>query len=318
MPWEALGNLDFHYKVLAIIGTLFTITSGTITIVWRIKTWHARRLKLLKEYLADREEDASIRRPALLKKIASSLHKTPPPDEPNVSRAVETAIHLLDQHHVSAAQTELENLQDRIKEKLDFIERYGRELTRHQANVHLFLAAIADRRNDATVGLQHISKAKATLGDDLEVLKYEGLLCLKQHRWTDARDAFRNLENAATGNGTRHYKAVGAKGRADALIELRERADAIDAYSLALRRIGEAEPQHRDPIFAGEVYLKLARLQATIGNRDALVLARNNASSALAEFRSTNGLGVQADHLREAERIRAHAEEALANTHHEA
>jgi hypothetical protein len=262
--------------------------------------------------LDDRDEDASERWPDLLKKIANSLYKAPPPGEPNVSKAVETAIQLLDLHHVSAAQTELENLQDKIKEKLDFLERYRGELGRHQANVHLFLAAIADRREQPGIGLEHIAKAKSVLGSDLEVLKYEGLLHLKDRKWTDARDAFLTLEDEARGNENRHYKAIGAKGRGDALVELKETGEAIDAYGLAVKRIGEADPQHRDPLFTGQVYLRLAQLQQTNGSRDSLLLAKNYASSALAEFKSTNGLGGRSDDLKAAEQIKVKAETALA------
>ena len=89
MFWEAFSNLDFHYKVLAIVATLITIGSGTITIVWHIKTWHRRRLKLLKEYLEDREQTSTDRRPHLLKKIANSLYQPPPPrnqTSPSTSR----------------------------------------------------------------------------------------------------------------------------------------------------------------------------------------------------------------------------------------
>jgi tetratricopeptide (TPR) repeat protein len=314
MSWEALGDLDFHHKVLAIIASLVTIGVGIVTVVWRVKTWNRRRLKLLQEYLANRETNISDRRPHLLGKVANSLYNAPPPEEPNVNKEVEEAIRLLGLHHVSAAQTKLEGLQDRITEKLSFIQRYNEELTRHQANVYLFLAAIADRRNQPGLGLKHISKAKAGLGEDvealIEVLKYEGLLHLKESNWKDARDAFKKLEEEATKKDKRHYKAVGAKGRGDALVGLKEMDDAIDAYSLALKRIGEAEPQHRDPVFTGVVSLKLAQLQAANGDDTSLLLAGSNALDALKSFKSTNGLGVLAEDMREAEKIKARADAA--------
>lgn len=311
MSWEALGNLDFHYKVLATIATLVTIGSGTITIIWRIKTWDRRRLKLLKEYLQDREKDASDRRQHVLRKIASSLYAVPAATEPNVSKAVENAIHLLDLHHVSAAQTELENLQDKIGEKLDFIERYRSELTRHQANIHLFLAAIADRRNEPEAGLRRIAKAKSVLGEDLDLLKYEGLLRLKEHNWTAARDSFQKLESEATGNENWHYKAVGAKGRGDALVQLGDTDAAIDAYGRALRRIGGADLQHQDPIFNGLVYLSLAQIQEN-GDEASLRRARDNASEALKAFQFKNGLGVLSDDVGAAQSVKDRAEAALA------
>ncbi len=153
MPWEALGIDGLWPKVLAIVATFVTICSGGISIVVWIKTWHRRRLKLLKDYLADREEDASVRRPHVLAKIESSLYAAPPPDEPNVSKHVEDAIALLDLHKVTRAQSTLEDLQEQITKKIDFIQRYGEELRRHRANVSFFLAAIADRRNDPRQGL---------------------------------------------------------------------------------------------------------------------------------------------------------------------
>lgn len=305
MLWEALG-IDGHWpKALAIVATLVTILSGGITIVVWIKSWHRRRLRLLKEYIDDREANASARRPHLLAKIENSLYAAPPPDEPDVSKHVEDAIGLLELHKVTRAQSTLEDLQDQIVKKLDFIQRYGGELQRHQANVSLFLAAIADRRNDPRVGLKHIADAKRVLGSDVEVLRYEGLLQLKDGNWTGARDTFKKLEDEATGNEARHYKAIGAKGRGDALTELGEPDPAIDAYGLALKRIGEAEAQRRDPIFAGVVYLRLAQLQEKSGDPTSRTLARNNASEALKAFKSTNGLGVRSDDMRAAEGIKA-------------
>jgi tetratricopeptide (TPR) repeat protein len=309
MPWEALGIDGLWPKVLAIVATFVTICSGGISIVVWIKTWHRRRLKLLKDYLADREEDASVRRPHVLAKIESSLYAAPPPDEPNVSKHVEDAIALLDLHKVTRAQSTLEDLQEQITKKIDFVQRYGEELRRHRANVSLFLAAIADRRNDPRQGLNHIADAKRELGSDVDVLKYEGLLQLKDGNWTGARDTFKRLEDEAIGNETRHYKALGAKGRGDALRELRNRDDAIDAYDLALKRIGEAEPQHRSPVFAGIVHLRLAELRERAGD---VAAAHVNASRALEAFGT--GLGVRTEDLKLAEEIKSRTKPPMTNT----
>src|SRR5215470_5664660 len=141
MPWELLaidGNLP---KVLAIIATLVTIGSGALTIAWRIRTWNKRRLKLLQEYLEEREDKVSERRPDFLRKVADAQYSVPEPGEPDVSREVEAAIKLLDRDNVRAAQRRLEALQESILEKKQFIERYSEDLNRHHANVSLFLAA---------------------------------------------------------------------------------------------------------------------------------------------------------------------------------
>jgi hypothetical protein len=305
MLWEALGIDGYWPKVLAIVATLVTICSGGITIIVFVKTWHRRRLKLLKDYIEDREADASARRPHLLAKIENSLYAIPPPDEQNFSKHVEDAIELLEFHKVTRARSTLEDLQDRIVEKLQFIRRYSDELQRHQANVSLFLAAIADRQNDPKGGLKHIAEAKRVLGSDVDVLKYEGLLQLKDANWSGARDTFKRLEDAATGNETRHYKAIGAKGRGDALLSLGETDPAIDAYALAAKRIGEAEVQRRDPVFTGTVYLKLAQLQEEKGDPGLAETARNNASEALKAFNSTKGLGVRIEDVKAAEQLLA-------------
>jgi tetratricopeptide (TPR) repeat protein len=317
MFWEAFSTLDFHYKVLAVAGTLIGITSGMLTIVWHIKTWHRRRLKLLSDYLEDREEDASKRRPQLLKKIANSLYQPPPASEPDISKHVEEAIDLLDQCRVPAAQMRLEELQEWIKEKKSFVQKYGDDLTRHEANVHLFLAAIADRRNNPGAGLDHITEARRLLGNSgdelkLDLLKYEGLLQLKASKWTEAKSAFEKLEAAAKGPEARHYKAVGACGRADALNELGEFDDAIDAYGLALSRMSGAEVQEREPVFNGLVHLKLARLQKQKGDPESLRLAQNNAAEALNAFRSTNGLGVRSEDMRAAAELKAGLDSVIA------
>jgi tetratricopeptide (TPR) repeat protein len=311
MFWEAFSNLDFHYKVLAIVATLITIGSGTITIVWHIKTWHRRRLKLLKEYLEDREETSTDRRPHLLKKIANSVYQPPPPEEPDISKHVEEAIKLLDRRKVTAAQMRLEELQEWIKEKKSFVQRYAEDLTRHEANVHLFLAAIADRRNDPRNGLAHISEARRVLGNDLDVLKYEGLLQLKATNWTEAQSAFERLEAAARGPEVRHYKAIGACGRGDALNELGEPDLAIEAYGRAVARMTGAEAQERDPVFNGVVHLKLAKLQEKKDDPVSRRLAADNASEALKAFKSASGSGVGED-MKAAEQIKARMDAALA------
>jgi predicted negative regulator of RcsB-dependent stress response len=118
------------------------------------------------------------------------------------------------------------------------------------------------------------------------------------------------LEDEATQKDKRHYKAVGAKGRGDALVELGNHDEAIGAYDIARRRIGEAEAQHRDPVFTGAVYLQLAKLQEQEQARDH-PSARHNAARALEAFGSTNGLGVASDDLRAATEIKARMDAAL-------
>jgi tetratricopeptide (TPR) repeat protein len=317
MLWDTFSSLDFQYKVLAVAATLIAITSGTLTIVWHIKTWHRRRLKLLEEYLESREEDASRRRPQLLKKIANSLYKPPPADEPDISKHVEEAIELLDHYKVSAAQMRLEELQEWIKEKKSFVAKYAEDLTRHEANVHLFLAAIADRRNNPRSGLDHISEARRLLGnsgDDirLDLLKYEGFLQLKARKWTEAQSAFERLEDAARGGETRHYKAVGACGRGDALHELADIEGAIAAYDRALSRMNDAPVAEREPVFNGVVHLKLAGLRKAKGDPESLRLARDNATEALKAFRSTNGLGVRSEDMRAVVDLKAELDTVLA------
>jgi hypothetical protein len=310
MFWEAFSNLDFHYKVLAIVATLITIGSGTITIVWHLKTWNRRRLKLLEEYLKERVANVSGSKPDLLKKVADAEYIVPAPGEPDVSKEVDDAIKLLGQNNVRSAQRKLEALQERIVEKRDFIQRYSNDLNRHHANVSLFLAAIADRRDDAETGLEHISDAKAVLGTDLDVVKYEGLLQLRGKNWSGARDTFTKLEALATGLDARHYKAEGADGRGDALRGLGLVDDAIDAYSVALTRTAQAEARHRHPLFQGTVLFKIAELQKQKGDHVSLPLARDNVDNALTALRSSNRLAAGA-HIKRAETLKKTIEAAL-------
>lgn len=311
MLWEVLGDLSFHQKILAILASLVTITGGITAIVWRIKTWNRRRLKLLEEFLEEREGNVSSRKFDLLRKVADSEYSVPTPGEPDVSKEVEVAIQLLDRDDVQAAQRRLETLQERIVEKRDFIQRYSDDLNRHHANVSLFLAAIADRRNDAETGLRQITKAKSLLGSDLDVLKYEGLLQLRDKNWIDAKNTFTKLENQATGTEARHYKAEGADGRGDALRGLQQVEDAIEAYGLALDRMAQAEPIHRHPLFQGTVLLKVAKLQKGKGDEASLRMARNNVESALTAFKSSNRIAA-GDHVKTAEALRKEIDAQLA------
>jgi len=88
MLWEVLGDLSFHQKILAILASLVTITGGITAIVWRIKTWNRRRLKLLEEFLEEREGNVSSRKFDLLRKVADSEYSVPTPGEPDVSKEV--------------------------------------------------------------------------------------------------------------------------------------------------------------------------------------------------------------------------------------
>lgn len=313
MGWEVLGIDGTLPKVLAIIATLVTIGSGIIAIVLRIKTWNRRRLKLLEEFLKERVDNVSGSKPDLLKKVADAEYSVPAPGEPDVSKEVDDAIKLLGQNNVRSAQRKLEALQERIVEKRDFIQRYSNDLNRHHANISLFLAAIADRRDDAETGLEHISKAKAVLGSDLDVVKYEGLLQLRDKNWSGARDTFTRLETLATGLDTRHYKAEGADGRGDALRGLGQADDAIDAYSVALTRFGQAEPRHRHPLFQGTVLFKIAELQKQKGDPVSLLLARDNVDNALTALRSSNRLAA-GQHIKRAEALKKSIEAVLPRT----
>jgi tetratricopeptide (TPR) repeat protein len=287
MPWEwfDFGNLP---KILAVIATLVTIGSGALTIAWRIRSWNKRRLNLLKEYLEEREDRVSERRTAFLRKVADTKYNVPEPGEPDVSREVDEAIKLLDRNNIRAAQLRLEALQERILEKQEFIERYSEDLKRHHANVSLFLAAIADRRNDPEAGLHHISEARSVLSSDVDVLKYEGLLQLKAKNWSGAQATFQKLEDAAKGPEVRHYKAEGADGRGDALRGLGQVDDAISAYGTALSRMTQAEARHRHPLFQGRVSLKIAELHARKGDQASLQLALRNVDDALQALKSSH------------------------------
>jgi len=311
MPWELLaidGNLP---KVLAIIATLVTIGSGVLTIAWRIRTWNKRRLKLLQEYLEEREDKVSERRPDFLRKVADTQYSVPEAGEPDVSKEVDAAIQLLDRDNIRAAQRRLEALQESILEKKEFIKRYSEDLSRHHANVSLFLAAIADRRNEPETGLDHISDAKSVLSNDLDVLKYEGLLQLKAKNWSVAQSTFAKLEDAAKGPEARHYKAEGADGRGDAHRGLNDVDDAINAYNVALSRIAQAEPRHRNPLFQGRLYMKMAELQAANGDDESLHLALGNVDDALKALKSSHRPEAR-EEIKRAEALKKAIEERLA------
>jgi hypothetical protein len=159
--------------------------------------------------------------------------------------------------------------------------------------------------------LRQISKAKSLLGNDLDVLKYEGLLQLRDKNWSGARDTFTKLENQATGLEARHYKAEGADGRGDALRGLQQVDEAIEAYGLALDRMAQAGPIHRHPLFQGTVLLKIAKLQKGNGDEPSLRLARNNVDRALTALRSSNRIAA-GDHVKSAETLSREIDAQLA------
>jgi hypothetical protein len=121
------------------------------------------------------------------------------------------------------------------------------------------------------------------------------------------------LENQATGRETRHYKAEGADGRGDALRGLQQIDDAIDAYSLAIDRMAQAELINRHPLFQGTVLLKMAVLQKGKGDEPSLQLARSNVASALTALRSSNRKAASG-HIKRAENLKTEIDAQLAPT----
>jgi len=89
--------------------------------------------------------------------------------------------------------------------------------------------------------------------------------------------------------------------------------DAIEAYRVALTRIGQAEARHRHPLFQGTVLFKIAELQKHKGDRVSLPLARDNVDSALTALRSSNRLAA-GQHIKRAEALKKSIEAALPRT----
>lgn len=292
MLWETIWNfLTTGWdaaKVWQAVGTLVTIVGGISAIRWRNKTADRRRLRLLEDFIKDREASISRLRPEILNKIDNSQYQSESLNGPDILKEVNVAVELLDAHEVTRAQDQLEKLLGTIKTKQEYLVRHSDELKRHQANVSLFLAALADRRKDAAGGLKHIGDAKRAMAGDLDVLKYEALLRLTERNFQAAKVAFSTLEDAATGTDARHYKAVGAEGRGDAHRALNEIGEAQAAYNLALTRSAQAQPEHQNPLFNGRLHMKLAQLFAATGRLDELQSASNETAQALEAFKSSS------------------------------
>jgi hypothetical protein len=159
-------------------------------------------------------------------------------------------------------------------------------------------------------GLRQISKAKSLLGNDLDVLKYEGLLSSETRIGPAHKKPSPSLKIRQ--QDSKHATtAEGADGRGDALRGLQQMDDAIEAYGLALDRMAKAEPIHRHPLFQGTVLLKIATLQKGKGDEPSLRLARNNVESALTALRSSKRIAAR-DCAKRAEVLRRELDVRLA------
>jgi len=297
-------------KVFATIASIVSIVGGITTVWWRHQTHESRRLRLIKDFLENRQTQISNARPLILDRISNSESRKTFSSEPDVAKEISAIRDLIENYEISTAQDRLESLQERISEKIDFIAKYKSELDAHRATASLILAAIADRKGQAEIGLKHISEAKPVLGDDPELLLYEGLLNLRRQSWTAAKDIFYSLETMATGADARHLKARGAEGRADALSAMKATDEAVQAYKLAIQRMNQAHSHLKDQIVLGRLHRKMANALLSKQDPSELQLACDNAKVSI-KILSTISRGTAARELRQAYETYNIAQKAL-------
>lgn len=203
MTWDALvafltSGWDAA-KVITAIAGLVTILGGGWGLYWRISTAEARRLQMLHDYVETREGAISNKRPEVLDGIKLSEHFQLEQKALDVGAEIDGVIELLDQDRLKQAMEALIDLEERLERKEKIVRKYADELVTHKASVHVFIAALADRRKRTDQGLEHVASALAIDNRDKDALKYQGWLLLRKKDLPGAEESFGRLRQLSVG-----------------------------------------------------------------------------------------------------------------------
>lgn len=249
--------------ITAIGGTI----GATLTLYKLIERWltrKARRLDMLREYLDKEEKDISSRRKNVLDNIRMSEHSFLSDKKFDVGAEIDRAIDLLDRGYPQLAGGKLAELEKKLETNEAMLRRRADDLKKHKASVHIFLAAVADRNKNGTLGLEYIDKALDLDQSDLDALKYKGLLLLHKGDLDGAERGFDKLRQRSNGRENASYRADAHLGLGTVKFERgNEYFDgALQSLLTALTNLNSVPASEQDHYTCAQVYLLQGKIYA--------------------------------------------------------
>ena len=269
MIWDALVTFVTSgwdaAKVITAIAGLVTIFGGGWGLYWRISTAEARRLQMLHNYVEAREGAISSKRPDVLNNIKLSEHFQLEQRALDVGAEIDDVIELLDQDRLKQAMEALIDLEERLERKEKIVRKYADELVTHKASVHVFIAALADRRKRTDQGLEHVASALAIDNKDKDALTYQGWLLLRKKDLPGAEDSFGRLRQLSVGSENERHRCDAWEGLGFTYVASgpNKYPDAERALTNALGIIRKLTGNEKDAFARGRIHDALGDLYAS-------------------------------------------------------
>ena len=268
MTWEALlAFLTTGWDVAKVIGVmagLVTIFGGGWGLYWRITTAESRRLRMLHNFAETREAAISDKRKDILDGIRLSEHFQLEQKPLDVGAEIDEVMKLLDKDRLKQATEALVDLEERLERKEKIVRRFADELLKHKASVHVFIAALADRRKRVDQGLEHVGSALAIDKQDKDALKCQGWLLLKKNDRPGAEESFKSLRRLCTAPENRQHRCDALEGLGFTYRSFgpERYTDAEAAFNEALEIIRQLAGNHKDGFTRGRIHDVLGDMYA--------------------------------------------------------
>jgi tetratricopeptide (TPR) repeat protein len=269
MIWDAIVTFLMSgwdaAKVITAIAGLITIFGGGWGLYWRISTAETRRLQMLHDYIETREGAISTKRAEVLDGIKLSEHFQLEQKALDVGAEIDDVIELLDQDRLKQAMEALVDLEERLERKKKIVRKYADELVTHKASVHVFIAALADRRKRTELGLEHVASALAIDNKDKDALKYQGWLLLRQKDLPGAEESFGKLRQISVGSENDRHRCDAWEGLGFTYLASGpdKYAEAEKAFANALNTIRKLTGNDKDAFARGRIHDALGDIYAS-------------------------------------------------------
>ena len=221
---------------------------------------------MLHNYVEAREGAISSKRPDVLNNIKLSEHFQLEQRALDVGAEIDDVIELLDQDRLKQAMEALIDLEERLERKEKIVRKYADELVTHKASVHVFIAALADRRKRTDQGLEHVASALAIDNKDKDALTYQGWLLLRKKDLPGAEDSFGRLRQLSVGSENERHRCDAWEGLGFTYVciaALNKYPDAERALTNALGIIRKLTGNEKDAFARGRIHDALGDLYAS-------------------------------------------------------
>lgn len=248
---------------------IITIVGGTLTglltlykLVERWSTREQRRLNMLRDYVDREEKNISARRRVILASIRTSQHSFLADRHFDVGAEIDRAIEYLDEGYPDRAGAALAELERRLIANERILRKRADDLERHTASVHIFLAALSERMEGTSQGIEYIDKAIQYDGNDPDALKIKGMLLLRRGDLNAAEVCYDRLRTRANGPENSTYRADAHYGlsRVHFSRGAAHFKDALRALTTALQNLNAASAKDRDYVALSQIYMLQAEI----------------------------------------------------------